>query len=122
MKHLMSLAVSTLALMLIPVGAQAQAVGPQEIQQTWVGKPLSGSTGSGRGFTMTLAADGVISISGEAANDTGTWRLSEAGYCTTWKTIRAGQERCFMVRRLGNGDMTVFNPDGSVSGHIPQIK
>lgn len=111
-----------ISLALVAPLASAQAVTPKEIQETWVGKTLNGMTGNNRSFSMVLGADGVITISGEAANDTGTWRLSDSGYCTTWKTIRAGQERCFTVLRLMSGEMRVINPDGSVSGHINRIQ
>jgi hypothetical protein len=110
------------ALSLVPQLASAQAMTPKDIQETWVGKTLNGTTGNNRSFTMILGADGLLTISGEAANDTGTWRLSDSGYCTTWKTIRAGQERCFTVLRLMSGEMRVINPDGSVSGHINRIQ
>ena len=109
-------------LLTVPTMAMGQAVGPKEIQDTWVGKSLQGATAAGRSFTRKLQADGVITISGDAANDTGTWRLSDDGYCTIWKTIRAGTERCFTVRKLGNGEIRVNNPDGSVSGFISRIE
>lgn len=109
-------------LLAAPSLAMAQAVSPKEIQDTWVGKSLQGATSAGRSFTLKFQADGVITISGDAANDTGTWRLSDDGYCTIWKTIRAGTERCFTVRKLGNGEIRVNNPDGSVSGFISRIE
>lgn len=107
---------------LLPMAASAQAVSPKEIEESWVDKSLRGSTAAGRTFVMKLQRGGVISISGDAANDTGSWRLSESGYCTTWKTIRAGQERCFTARRAANGDITVYNPDGSTSGYISMVQ
>lgn len=107
---------------LLPGAASAQAVTPKEIQETWVGKTLIATVANGRSFTMRFNADATIAISGEAANDTGTWRLSDDGYCTTWKTIRAGQERCYTVRRFGNGEIRVINPDGSNSGFISKVE
>ena len=47
--------------------------------------------------------------------------IVENGYCTTWKKIRAGQERCFTARRNGT-NITMLNPDGSVSGTFTDIK
>lgn len=116
------LSLAALPLALLPPAAQAQAVSPEEIKSTWVGKPLSGTAGNGRSFILTFAADGTVTISGEAANDSGTWRLSDTGYCATWKVIRQGQERCFTARKLGNGEIRVINPDGSTSGHIAPIQ
>ena len=104
-----------------PVNAQEQPVMPKEIQDTWVSKSLIGTTANGAPLTLKLQPDGTASVAAGATNDTGTWRLSEQGYCTTWKNIRAGQERCFTVRRVG-ARMTVFNPDGSVSGQLTEVK
>ena len=96
------------------------AIAPSEIQQRWVGKTLLGSTASGGRVTMVLRPDGSAELSG-AANDAGTWRLSENGYCTTWNKVRAGQERCFTAHRNGKA-ITVLNPDGSVSGTFTGIE
>ena len=105
------------------VQAQAQEVPVtgKEIQDNWVGKTLSGTTASGTAVTMKLLADGTATLSVGNTNDSGTWRASENGYCTTWKTIRAGQERCFTTRRSGS-KVTVLNPDGSANGQFHEIK
>jgi len=92
-----------------------------EIQETWVGRTLVGTTASGAPATVKLAADGSASVTAGSTSDAGTWRSSERGYCTTWKNIRGGQERCFTVTRAG-AKMTVFNPDGSVSGYFTDIR
>jgi hypothetical protein len=100
--------------------AQDGPVSPKDIQG-WVDKDLVGVTANGAPVLMRLASDGKASLSAGNTRDTGTWRLSDAGYCTTWANIRAGQERCFTVVRAG----TVFkvaNPDGSPSGQFTQIK
>ena len=104
-----------------PAFAQEQPVMPKEIQDTWVGRTLVGVTANGAPATVRLQPDGTASVAAGSTNDTGTWRLSEQGYCTTWKNIRAGQERCFTVRRVGAG-MTVSNPDGSLSGQFTEIR
>lgn len=101
--------------------AQDATVSPKEIQDTWVGKELLGTTASGAKAAMRLEADGKASVTAGNTADTGTWRLSEKGYCTTWKTIRAGQERCFTVNRAGSV-LRVLNPDGSLSGEFTSIK
>lgn len=105
----------------VPAYAQEQPVTPKEIQDDWVSKTLTGTTANGAPATLKLQPDGTASVAAGPTNDTGTWRLSEQGYCTTWKKIRAGQERCFTVRRVGT-KMTVFNPDGSVSGQFTEVK
>jgi hypothetical protein len=101
--------------------AQDQTVTSKEIQDTWVGKALIGTTPKGAAATVILRADGTATVSSGSTNDSGTWRLSDMGYCTTWKTIRAGDERCFTAQRAGT-KVTVLNPDGSVSGYFTEIK
>jgi hypothetical protein len=108
-------------LLLATAHAQERPVTPKEIEDTWIGKSLVGTTPNGAPALVKLQADGSAAVSAGSTNDTGTWRISDQGYCTTWKTIRAGQERCFTVRRDGV-KMTVFNPDGSVSGYFTEIR
>lgn len=120
--RLLRTAVSALFLIaVIPAVAQERPVAPKEIQDTWVGKTLHGTTANGAPATLKLQADGSASVSAGRTDDTGTWRLSENGYCTTWKHIRAGQERCFTVTR-SDSKMTVLNPDSSVSGYFTEIR
>lgn len=110
-----------LSSVLVPAYAQEQPVTPKEIQDTWVSKTLVGTTAGGAPATVRLQPDGTAWLTAGSTNDTGTWRLSEEGYCTTWKNVRAGQERCFTVRRAGTR-MSVFNPDGSLSGQFTEIR
>lgn len=98
------------------------AVSGKEISEKWVGKSAIGRTANGIPATVQLMADGTVTISsGSVTLDTGMWRAWDDGYCTTWRTIRAGKERCFTTRRSGN-IITVLNPDGSVSGIFDEIK
>lgn len=101
--------------------AQDGPVSGKEIQETWVGKELLGTTASGAKVSMKIDANGKAALSAGNTSDTGTWRLTEQGYCTTWSTIRAGQERCFTVTRSGSV-FKVLNPDGSLSGSFHSIK
>lgn len=93
----------------------------KEIQDNWVGKDLIGTTGAGARAWLRLEPDGKASVSAGATNDTGTWRISDSGYCTTWSMIRAGQERCFTVTRQGS-TFKVLNPDGSLSAYITTVR
>jgi hypothetical protein len=101
--------------------AQEAPVTPKEIEDTWVGKTLVGTTGAGAPATLKLLPGGAAEVSAGSTNDIGTWRLWESGYCTTWRTIRAGQERCFTARRAGT-KITVHNPDGTLSGTFTEIR
>ena len=104
--------------------AQNVLLTPKDIQATWVGKTMVGAVGSGpvigKRIEFTMNPDGTALVSG-AAVDTGTWRLSEQGYCATWKKIRGGQERCFTVIRKGS-ELEVINPDGTLSTTINEIR
>lgn len=101
--------------------AQNGPVSGKEIQETWVGKDLTGTTASGAKVSMRLDQDGTATLSAGNTDDSGTWRPFDTGYCTTWKTIRAGQERCFTVTRDG-AVFKVANPDGSPSGQFTSNK
>jgi len=112
---------ATVAFATMTASAQDVAVTAKEIQDTWIGKELVGTTASGANVTMRMEPDGKASLTAGNTSDSGTWRISDTGYCTTWKTIRAGQERCFTVARAGNA-FKVMNPDGSLSGQFASIK
>jgi hypothetical protein len=101
--------------------AQDMSVSAKEIQETWIGKELIGTTASGAKAWLRLEPGGAASVTAGTTSDTGTWRLSDTGYCTTWITIRAGQERCFTVTKSGS-TFRVNNPDGSLSGYFTSIK
>ncbi len=93
----------------------------KEIQEAWSGKELIGTTASGSKVYLKLEADGKASVTAGSTNDVGTWRTAESGYCTTWQTIRAGQEHCFTVTRSGS-TFKITNSDGSLSGYFTSIK
>ena len=120
-RHLMLLATTVLVLHGLPANAQDGPVQGKEIQETWVGKDLTGSTPTGVSVRVRLAQDGKVTLSAGNTNDTGTWRVADNGYCTTWKSVRPGQERCFTVARAGS-TFKVSNPDGSLSGTFTSIK
>lgn len=119
-------AVAAASLLLACVSAHAQdgPVSPQNIQADWVDKTVVGTVGSGPAtgklVEFTMKADGSAAVSGVAV-DTGTWRLSDQGYCATWKKIRGGQERCFTVVRKG-AEFQVINPDGSLNTTVTQVR
>ena len=123
MTHMSRVFMSAMVLSSLVMQAQAQEVPVtgKEIQDNWVGKTLLGTTAKGAPVTMKLLADGTATLLVGSTNDSGAWRASENGYCTTWKTIRAGEERCFTTRRSGS-TVTVLNPDGSVSGQFHEFK
>jgi len=121
MHKLIWLVAGVLAGIPLPSAAQSEAVTPKQIEETWVGKTLIGKTAAGAPATVKLLSDGTAQLITGNTNDSGTWRLSDTGYCTTWKTVRPGQERCFTASKSADR-ITVLNPDGSLSGYFTEIK
>jgi uncharacterized membrane protein len=104
--------------------AQDALMTPQEIQSAWVGKTvialIAGGPSMGKVVELQLKADGSADLAGSSV-DSGTWRLSDKGYCATWKKIRAGQERCFTVVRKGS-ELQVLNADGSPNTTVTAVR
>lgn len=104
--------------------AQSGLLSPKDIQAAWGGRTMVGTIGSGpavgKPLELTMNTDGTAALTG-FLTDAGTWRLSESGYCTTWKKIRAGQERCFTIVRNGTV-YVVNNPDGSLNSTITEVR
>jgi hypothetical protein len=84
---------------------------PNQIQSLLVGKKVVAQIGNGPMLDFQMNAD-LTTTTSAAGGDVGKWRLSDDGYCITWKKIRAGNERCFKVSKMGFGYF-IINPDGS---------
>ncbi|TAG33978.1 MAG: hypothetical protein EAZ34_06775 [Polaromonas sp.] len=104
--------------------AQDAVMTPEEIQSAWVGKTvialITSGPSMGRVVELQLKADGSAELTGAAA-DSGAWRLSDKGYCATWKKIRAGKEGCFTVVRKGS-ELLVLNADGSPNTTVTAVR
>ena len=86
---------------------------PDQIQNILSDKKILGQAPNGSMFDFQMNADFTATTSA-AGGDTGKWRLSEDGYCTTWTKIRKGTEACFKISKSGP-NYFVFGPDGSQS-------
>ena len=108
---------------LLPLTAAAQEaqLTPEAVNSIWVGRIAIGTTTKGTPVELRLRADGTASVVAGSTADTGTWRTFEKGFCTTWKTIRSNQERCFTGVTKGS-ITTMFNPDGSNAGQYTEFK
>lgn len=93
----------------------------KEIKESWVGKKILGTLPNGSRLEMTLKADGTATIIAFGKGDLGSWRLTEDGYCATWREIRAGQERCFTARRIGP-HIVLMGLDGAEAGKFTEIR
>lgn len=101
--------------------AQERKLTPDDVKEKWVGRVAIGSTSTGTPVELKLQPDGSASVVAGSTSDIGTWRLSEQGFCTTWKKIRANQERCFTGIVQGS-TVKVFNPDGSAAGQYSEFR
>jgi hypothetical protein len=93
-----------------PVFAAPPAkLAPSDIQKTlFNGQPFTASTPSaGAKFKMTFTADGKIKRQpiGSGKKSDGTWKLSNDGFCRTWK---GGKEECFTVAPAGANKWSVM--------------
>ncbi|MRD46629.1 hypothetical protein GHT07_05030 [Caenimonas koreensis DSM 17982] len=100
--------------------AQEQAWTGEQIKAAWVGKKVFGRSATGGLIDFHMRADGTATVATGNLVDSGTWRAIEAGYCATWKKIRAGEERCFKVVNR-NGKVLVLNPDGAIGTEILNV-
>ena len=112
--------VVALSCVVTSVAAEEVLMTPDEIQKTWVDKKIFTRAQTGVLVDFYLKSDMTADLSGTGWSDTGSWRMSDNGYCAKWKRIRAGEERCFTVVKNGS-TVTVLNPDKSVSGEILKV-
>jgi hypothetical protein len=92
----------------------AVPVGPEEVKRALVGRTWDVELPDGSSAVEEFRADGTVEING-GLNDVGTWRLWERGYCTTWRRMRNGAERCFTLDRTPEGHYRIYKPDGDIS-------
>ncbi len=113
-----ALLVSTSMLLAAPVGRLA----PKDIETTFfTGKPFTASTPSNVKFRMVFKPDGTMTReslgkagkagkSGKTAPKgagtitEGTWKLSQDGFCSTWKGSR---ENCYRVHESGSNKWAI---------------
>ncbi|MDQ0468927.1 hypothetical protein [Labrys wisconsinensis] len=95
----------TLGLMIVigsvPAVHAAEFLTPDQIKTTFVtGVPFTAETLAGKARTITLKADGSAEVvsKGQKKGETGKWRLSTDGYCSTWGK---GTENCFLIKKVG---------------------
>jgi len=84
---------------------------PEQIKTLLSDKKLIIENEKGGLFDMQMNSDFTAHTTA-AGGDVGNWRLSEKGFCMTWKKIRANTERCFRVSKDGFNHY-IINPDGS---------
>jgi hypothetical protein len=82
---------------------------PNDIQTTFFnGQPFTASTPSNVKFKMTFTADGKMKRQpiGTGKRGEGTWKLSNEGFCRTWK---GAKEECFTVVGAGANKWSILH-------------
>jgi hypothetical protein len=100
---------------LLPVHA-ADKVPPDDIKKIFgTGKPFVSEAPSGSTLTLTLSPDGSAKAvpKGKKKGETGTWRVDDKGYCSTWGK---STEKCYTVQKTGD-KYEVVNSHGAVVAH-----
>jgi len=101
-----ALLISSGILMAAPVGRLA----PKDIVAVFFnGKPFTAATTSNVKFKMVFSPNGTMTrepmAKGKSANKTeGTWKLSEDGFCSTWK---GSTEKCYRVHENGSNKWAI---------------
>ena len=120
-----ALLATTSIVMAAPVGRLA----PKDIETTFfTGKPFTASTLSNVKFRMTFKPDGTMtreslgkaagksgkgaSTKGAGTITEGTWKLSQDGFCSSWKGAR---ENCYRVHENGTNKWAVVNGPQAVA-------
>jgi hypothetical protein len=88
---------------------------PSDIQTTFFnGQPFTASTPSNVKFKMTFSADGKMKRQpiGAGKKGEGTWKLSNEGFCRTWK---GAKEECFTVVGAGTNKWSILHGAGVVA-------
>lgn len=66
--------------------------------------------------TLEYSPDGTQKFDNGQFTDEGWWRIENNEYCSKWKKIRNGAERCYTWFKVEENTYEVFYPDGSKSG------
>lgn len=87
----------------------ADAMRPDDIKSAFFnGQPFIAATPSGTKFKMTFAPDGKALreplASAGGPSKTGTWRLSPAGFCTSWAGAKPS---CFTLVPMSDNRWSV---------------
>jgi len=121
LKHLSPAAVAIL--LATPALAAAGALlSPDEFKTTFAtGKPFTATSPAGKSYTLTLKPDGTAvraaaakpNAKAKPKGETGSWRVSDKGYCTTWGKR---PEHCYTVQKSGDG-FDILGPGAQKAAH-----
>jgi hypothetical protein len=91
------------------LAAPAGRLAPKDIQDTFFnGQPFTAATLSNVKFKMVFKTDGTMTrepVAKTGAKSEGTWKLTQDGFCSTWKGSKAN---CFQVRANGQNKWSII--------------
>jgi hypothetical protein len=105
----MRMSVTVFLLLLSPnIASAAAAMKPDDIKEAFfTGQSFTAATNTGTKFKMTFTPDGKTlrePVGPHGAVNTGTWKLSAKGYCTSWQRAAAN---CFTIVPMSDGRWSV---------------
>jgi hypothetical protein len=90
-------------------GYAAGPMTPKDIQATFfTGQPFTAATPSKVKFTMVFAPDGKVTrepVGKAGAKGEGSWKLSNDGFCTSWKSAKPN---CYRILTSGQNKWSVM--------------
>ena len=96
--------------------APAGRLAPKDIEMTFfTGQPFTASTTANVKFKMVFTSDNKMTrepVGKAGAKGEGSWRLSQDGFCSTWKGAR---ENCFRVQASGDKKWSVIAGTSAVA-------
>jgi hypothetical protein len=79
-------------------------------------RTIRGTSADGLAVRGTYTQEGGATLDWGRGSDEGSWRISGGKFCTRYRVIRNGEERCFTVYKTGENEYQSFFPDGTFNG------
>jgi hypothetical protein len=79
-------------------------------------RTIRGSSPDGLGLLGSYTQEGVARLDWGRGAAVGAWRIAEGKFCTTYPSIRNGEERCVTIYKTGENEYKAFLPDGTCNG------
>lgn len=112
--------VSTLAVCIGPVGANAEQLAGGDLKQFINGKRVYLATPFGGEFPLNYQRSGTVTGDGTALGlgkflaptETGRWWVKGENLCQKWPTWYDGKTTCFQIRKTGDKSLNWVRDDG----------
>ena len=89
------------------VATAATMISQSDMEAAFKGKSFKDDDGAGNIGVITYGADTTISVKvpsgAQAPEDSGTYKFDKGGYCSSWKKLRNGAEKCFTAEKTATG-------------------